>query len=215
VRVVIADDELLLREGVARLLADAGIDVVATVETADKLLERVARLKPDVALVDIRMPPTHRDEGIVAAREIRATHPEIGVLVLSHYLESTYALRLLEDQPERCGYLLKERVSDVAVLVDALRRIAEGECVIDPTIVKQLLQKHRDAGPLDTLTERERDVLAAMAEGHSNEAIAGRLYLAPKTVEANIHRVLQKLDISESPESNRRVLAVLTYLRSA
>jgi len=137
------------------------------------------------------------------------------VLVLSHYLESTYALRLLEDQPERCGYLLKERVSDVAVLVDALRRIAEGECVIDPTIVKQLLQKHRDAGPLDTLTERERDVLAAMAEGHSNEAIARRLYLAPKTVEANIHRVLQKLDISESPESNRRVLAVLTYLRSA
>jgi serine/threonine-protein kinase len=215
VRVVIADDELLLREGVARLLADAGIDVVATVETADALLERVARVKPDVALVDIRMPPTHRDEGIVAAREIRATHPEIGVLVLSHYLESTYALRLLEDQPERCGYLLKERVSDVAVLVDALRRIAEGECVIDPTIVKQLLQKHRDAGPLDTLTERERDVLAAMAEGHSNEAIAGRLYLAPKTVEANIHRVLQKLDISESPESNRRVLAVLTYLRSA
>jgi DNA-binding NarL/FixJ family response regulator len=215
VRVVIADDELLLREGVARLLADAGIDVVATVETADALLERVARVKPDVALVDIRMPPTHRDEGIVAAREIRATHPETGVLVLSHYLESTYALRLLEDQPERCGYLLKERVSDVAVLVDALRRIAEGECVIDPTIVKQLLQKHRDAGPLDTLTERERDVLAAMAEGHSNEAIAGRLYLAPKTVEANIHRVLQKLDISESPESNRRVLAVLTYLRSA
>jgi DNA-binding NarL/FixJ family response regulator len=215
VRVVIADDELLLREGVARLLADAGIDVVATVETADALRERVARLKPDVALVDIRMPPTHRDEGIVAAREIRATHPETGVLVLSHYLESTYALRLLEDQPERCGYLLKERVSDVAVLVDALRRIAEGECVIDPTIVKQLLQKHRDAGPLDTLTERERDVLAAMAEGHSNEAIAGRLYLAPKTVEANIHRVLQKLDISESPESNRRVLAVLTYLRSA
>ncbi len=214
-RVVIADDELLLRQGVARLLADAGIDVVATVENADALLERVARVKPDVALVDIRMPPNHRDEGIVAAREIRATHPEIGVLVLSHYLESTYAVRLLEDQPERCGYLLKERVSDVAVLVDALKRIAEGECVIDPTIVKQLLRKHRDAGPLDTLTERERDVLAAMAEGHSNEAIARRLYLAPKTVEANIHRVLQKLDISESPESNRRVLAVLTYLRSA
>jgi len=137
------------------------------------------------------------------------------VLVLSHYLESTYAVRLLENQPERCGYLLKERVSDVAVLVDALTRIAEGECVIDPTIVKQLLHKRRDTGPLDTLTERERDVLAAMAEGHSNGAIARRLYLAPKTVEANIHRVLQKLDISESPESNRRVLAVLTYLRSS
>jgi DNA-binding NarL/FixJ family response regulator len=172
-------------------------------------------MRPDVALVDVRMPPTHRDEGIIAAREIRATHPETGVLVLSHYLESSYALRLLEDQPERCGYLLKERVSDIAVLVDALRRIADGECVIDPTIVKQLLHKPRDSGPLDTLTERERDVLAEMAEGYSNEAIARRLYLAPKTVEANIHRVLQKLDISESPDSNRRVLAVLTYLRSA
>ena len=214
-RVVIAEDELLLRQGLARLLDDAGIDVAAAVETADALLERVARVKPDVALVDIRMPPTHRDEGILAAREIRATHPETGVLVLSHYLESTYALRLLEEQTERCGYLLKDRVSDVAVLVDALRRIAEGECVIDPTIVKQLVHKPRDAGPLDTLSERERDVLAAMAEGCSNEAIAHRLYLAPKTVEANIHRVLQKLDISESPDSNRRVLAVLTYLRSA
>jgi DNA-binding NarL/FixJ family response regulator len=214
-RVVIAEDELLLREGVARLLADAGIDVVATVETADALIDRVERLKPDVALVDIRMPPTHRDEGIVAAREIRATHPKTGVLVLSHYLESTYAVRLLEDQPERCGYLLKERVSDVAVLLDALRRIAEGECVIDPTIVKQLLRKPRDSGPLDTLTEREREVLAAMAEGHSNDAIARKLYLAPKTVEANIHRVLQKLGITESLGSNRRVLAVLTYLRSA
>jgi DNA-binding NarL/FixJ family response regulator len=215
VRVVIAEDELLLRQGVARLLDDAGIDVGAAVGTADALLERIARLKPDVALVDIRMPPSYRDEGIVAAREIRATYPETGVLVLSHYLESTYALRLLEDQTERCGYLLKDRVSDVAVLVDALKRIAEGECVVDPTIVRQLLGKPRDSGPLDTLTERERDVLAAMAEGYSNEAIAQRLYLAPKTVEANIHRVLQKLDISESPDSNRRVLAVLTYLRSA
>lgn len=214
-RVVIAEDELLLRQGVARLLEDTGIEVVATVETAEALLESVARTKPDVALVDVRMPPTQRDEGIVAAREIRATFPGTGVLVLSHYLESTYALRLLEDQPGRCGYLLKERVSDVAVLVDALGRIAEGECVIDPTIVRQLLRKPRDSGPLDTLTERERDVLAAMAEGYSNEAIAQRLYLAPKTVEANIHRVLQKLDIGESPDSNRRVLAVLTYLRSA
>lgn len=214
-RVVIAEDELLLRQGVARLLEDTGIEVVATVETAEALLESVARTKPDVALVDVRMPPTQRDEGIVAAREIRATFPGTGVLVLSHYLESTYALRLLEDHPERCGYLLKERVSDVAVLVDALGRIAEGECVIDPTIVRQLLRKPRDSGPLDTLTERERDVLAAMAEGYSNEAIAQRLYLAPKTVEANIHRVLQKLDIGESPDSNRRVLAVLTYLRSA
>jgi DNA-binding NarL/FixJ family response regulator len=213
VRVVIVEDELLLREGIARLLADAGIDIVATVETADGLLERVARIRPDVVLMDIRMPPTHRDEGIVAAREIRAAHPEVGVLMLSHYVESSYALRLLEDQPERCGYLLKERVSDVAVLVDALNRIAEGECVVDPTIVKQLLQKPREPGPLDALTERERDVLGAMAEGHSNDAIARLLFVSPKTVEANIHRLLQKLDISESPASNRRVLAVLTYLR--
>jgi serine/threonine-protein kinase len=214
-RVVIAEDELLLRQGVTRLLADAGIDVLAGVDTADALLECVARMKPDAALVDVRMPPTHRDEGIVAAREIRDTCPDTGVLVLSHYLESTYALRLLENHPERCGYLLKERVSDIVVLIDALRRITEGECVIDPTIVKQLLHKSRDSGPLDALTDRERDVLAAMAEGYSNDAIASRLYLAPKTVEANIHRVLQKLDISESPDGNRRVLAVLTYLRSA
>jgi DNA-binding NarL/FixJ family response regulator len=211
---MIVEDELLLREGVARLLADAGIDVVATVETAERLLERVTRVKPDIVLMDVRLPPTHRDEGIVAAREVRAAHPEIGVLVLSHYIESSYALRLLEDQPERCGYLLKERVSDVAVLVDALGRIAEGECVIDPTIVKQLLQKPREPGPLDALTERERDVLGAMAEGHSNDAIARLLFISTKTVEANIHRLLQKLDIAESPASNRRVLAVLAYLRS-
>jgi len=215
VRVVIADDELLLREGVARLLSDAGIDTAATVGTADELIAAVARTRPDVVLVDIRMPPEHRDEGLVAAREIRTTHPETGVLVLSHYVELTYALRLLEDQPERCGYLLKEKVSDVAVLVDALKRIAEGECVIDPTIVKQLIGRPRDPGPLDALTERERDVLAAMAEGHSNQAIASRLYLAPKTVEANINRVLRKLGISESTDSNRRVLAVLAYLRSS
>jgi serine/threonine-protein kinase len=137
------------------------------------------------------------------------------VLVLSHYLESTYALRLLENHPERSGYLLKERVSDVAVLVDALQRIAEGECVIDPTIIRQLLHKPRDPGPLDELTQRERDVLAAMAEGHSNQAIAARLFLAPKTVEANINRIMRKLNIPESTAANRRVLAVLAYLRSA
>jgi serine/threonine-protein kinase len=209
-RVVIADDELLLRQGVARLLSDAGINVVATVDTADALLERVALTKPDVALVDVRMPPTHRDEGIIAARQIRAAHPHTGVLVLSHDLESTYALRLLEDQPERCGYLLKERVSDLAILVDALTRITEGECVTDPTIVKQLLGKPRDPGPLDTLTQRERDVLAAMAQGYTNEAIARQLFLSPETVEANINRLLRKLGTSEAPESNRRVFAVLT-----
>jgi DNA-binding NarL/FixJ family response regulator len=214
-RVVIADDELLLREGVAQLLRAAGIDVVATVGNADELMLRVARARPDVALIDIRMPPTHREEGLVAAQAIRADHPATGVLVLSHYVDSSYAMRLLEHHPERSGYLLKERVSDVAVLVDALRRIDEGECVIDPTIVAQLLRKPRAEGPLDALTPREREVLAAMAEGCSNNAIAERLYLSPKTVEANIHQILGKLGITETPDLNRRVVAVLTYLRSA
>jgi DNA-binding NarL/FixJ family response regulator len=214
-RVVIADDELLLREGVAQLLRAAGIDVVATVGNADELMLRVARARPDVALIDIRMPPTHREEGLVAALAIRADHPATGVLVLSHYVDSNYALRLLEHHPERSGYLLKERVSDVAVLVDALRRIDDGECVIDPTIVAQLLRKPRAEGPLDALTPREREVLAAMAEGCSNKAIAERLYLSPKTVEANIHQILGKLGINEAPDLNRRVVAVLTYLRSA
>jgi DNA-binding NarL/FixJ family response regulator len=214
-RVVIADDELLLREGVAQLLRAAGIDVVATVGNADELILRVARARPDVALIDIRMPPTHREEGLVAALAIRADHPATGVLVLSHYVDSNYALRLLEHHPERSGYLLKERVSDVAVLVDALRRIDEGECVIDPTIVAQLLRKPRAEGPLDALTPREREVLRAMAEGCSNNAIAERLYLSPKTVEANIHQILGKLGINEAPDLNRRVVAVLTYLRSA
>jgi serine/threonine-protein kinase len=214
-RVVIADDELLLREGVAQLLRAAGIDVVATVGNADELMLRVARARPDVALIDIRMPPTHREEGLVAAQAIRADHPATGVLVLSHYVDSSYAMRLLEHHPERSGYLLKERVSDVALLVDALRRIDEGECVIDPTIVAQLLRKPRAEGPLDALTPREREVLAAMAEGCSNNAIAERLFLSPKTVEANIHQILGKLGIAEAPDLNRRVVAVLTYLRSA
>jgi serine/threonine-protein kinase len=215
VRVVIADDELLLREGVARLLADAGVEVAATAGDAGALLAQVAGTRPDVALVDIRMPPTHTDEGIVAARRIRADHPATGVLLLSHHVESAYALRLFQDQPAACGYLLKERVSDIAVLVDALGRIAAGECVVDPTIVRQLLSKPRDPGPLDELTEREREVLTAMAEGLSNQGIGHRLYLSPRTVEANIHRVMQKLGISESPDDNRRVLAVLAYLRAA
>jgi DNA-binding NarL/FixJ family response regulator len=194
-RVVIADDELLVREGVARLLTEAGVEVVGTADTAQHLLARVERMQPDVALVDIRMPPTYGDEGIIAAHQIRANHPHTGVLLLSHYIESAYAMRLFKDQPAACGYLLKERVSDIAVLIDALNRIGDGECVVDPTIVKQLLGKPRDPDPLDALTARERDVLAAMAEGLSNEGIACRLYLSPRTVEANIHRVLQKLDI--------------------
>ena len=212
-RVVIADDEVLLRTGVARLLGDAGIEVAAQAGTADELLQKVAVRRPDVALVDIRMPPTHTDEGLVAARRIREQHPATGVLLLSHHLESAYALRLFEDPPAGCGYLLKDRVSDVAVLVDALRRVADGECVVDPTIVSRLMRSARAPGPLATLTERERDVLAAMAEGCSNAAIGRRLFVSEKTVETNIGHVLQKLGIAESPDANRRVLAVLAYLR--
>ena len=170
--------------------------------------------QPDVAIVDIKMPPTHTDEGLVAAQEIRAAHPAIGVLVLSHYLESVYAMRLLEEHPERVGYLLKERVSDIAVLADALRRITEGECVLDPTIVSRLLHRPREQTPLHELTDREREVLALMAEGRSNQAIGERLFVSPKTVETHIRQIFQKLDLGGAPDSHRRVLAVLAFLRS-
>ena len=212
-RVVIADDETLLREGVARLLADAGFDVVGKAGTADELLRRVELARPDVAIVDIRMPPTHTDEGLTAAGRIRSTHPGVGVLVLSHHVESHYAMRLLEDHPERSGYLLKERVSDVAVLVDALERINDGECVLDPTIVARLVGRAREDSPLEELTAREREVLGLMAEGHSNDAICRKLFLSPKTVETHVRHILLKLGIGETPDYHRRVLAVLAYLR--
>jgi DNA-binding NarL/FixJ family response regulator len=213
VRVVIADDETLLREGLARLLADAGISVVGKASTAAELLRRVELARPDVAIVDIRMPPTHTDEGLVAAQEIRRSHPAVGVLVLSHHVESRYAMRLLEDHPERSGYLLKERVSDLAVLLDALNRIADGECVLDPTIVSRLVGRPREESALDGLTDREREVLALMAEGHSNDGICRRLVLSPKTVETHVRHILLKLGIGEAPDYHRRVLAVLAYLR--
>ena len=213
-RVVIADDEMIVREGLARLLADAGFDVAGRATNGQELLRAVRLTSPDVAIVDIKMPPTHTDEGLVAAREIRAAHPAVGVLVLSHYLESIYAMRLLEEHPERAGYLLKERVSDIAVLADALRRIAEGECVIDPTIVARLVNRPRDPGPLGALTDREREVLELIAEGRSNQAIAAKLFLSPKTVETHIRQIFQKLELSGSPDSHRRVLAVLAFLRS-
>ena len=212
-RAVIADDELLLREGLARLLTDAGVDIVGTAGTAAELLRRVELGRPDVAIVDIRMPPTHTDEGLVAASEIRESYPQVGVLVLSHHLESRYAMRLLEEHPERSGYLLKERVSDVAVLVDALRRIDEGECVLDPTIVARLLGRSRGRSPLEELTERERQVMALIAEGHSNDGIARVLFLSPKTVETHVRHIFMKLEIGETSDYHRRVLAVLAYLR--
>jgi DNA-binding NarL/FixJ family response regulator len=214
-RIVIADDEVLLREGLDRLLTEAGFEVVGKAATPDELHRHVELDRPDVAIVDIKMPPTHTDEGLVAAQEIRGAHPTVGVLVLSHYLASRYAMRLLEQHPGGVGYLLKERVSDVAVLTDALWRIHEGECVLDPTIVARLIRRPRPDGPLAELTERERQVLALMAEGRSNQGICDRLFLSLKTVEAHVKHIFTKLDLEESPDDHRRVLAVLTYLRSS
>jgi DNA-binding NarL/FixJ family response regulator len=214
VRVVLADDEALLVEGLARLLSEAGVEVVGKAATAPEALRCVGLTRPDAAVIDIRMPPGHADDGLVAAQEIRRRHPDVGVLVLSHHLESRYAMRLLDEAPERAGYLLKERVSDVAVLVDALERIGEGECVVDPTIVARLMQARRAQRPLEELTAREREVLALMAEGRSNRAICGILFLSPKTVEGHVRQIFMKLGLRESPDRHRRVQAVLAFLRS-
>lgn len=214
-RVVIAEDEALLAQGLVRLLTEAGCEVVGTAGTAPELLRLVQLTSPDVALVDIRMPPTHTDEGLVAAREIRSNWPEVGVLVLSHHLESRYAMRLLQENPAGCGYLLKDRVSDIAVLVDALHRIRSGECVLDPAIVSRLMRGPRARRALDDLTDREREVLALMAEGRSNAGIAARLSVSGKTVETHVGHIFLKLDLGEeSADDNRRVLAVLAHLRS-
>ncbi len=212
-RVVVADDVLLTREGIVRLLQEAGIHVIGEAEDAEGLLRNVRRDRPDVAIVDIRMPPTHSDEGLVAAQSIRAEHPEVGVLLLSQYVEPSYAMRLIEEQPERVGYLLKERVFDIATVVDALRRIVDGETVIDPTIVARLLGRRRRGDPLSKLTEREREVLGLIAEGMSNHAVAARLFITERTVEAHVTKIFQKLGLAESPEQHRRVVAVLAFLR--
>jgi DNA-binding NarL/FixJ family response regulator len=214
VRVVVADDVLLTRQGIVHLLREAGIEVVAEAEDAEGLLREVRLARPDVALVDIRMPPTHTDEGLVAAQTIRAEHPQVGVLVLSQYVEPSYALRLLQEQPERVGYLLKERVFDIATVVDALRRIVDGETVIDPTIVARLVGRRRRQDPLAALSEREREVLGLVAEGLSNRAIAARLFVTERTVEAHVTQIFHKLRLPESPDQHRRVLAVLAFLRA-
>jgi DNA-binding NarL/FixJ family response regulator len=214
VRVVVAEDTMLTREGIVRLLEEAGVEVVAQVEDGDAAVRKVAGTKADLAILDIRMPPTHTDEGLVAAQRIRVEHPEVGVLILSQYVEPSYAMRLLEEHPEKVGYLLKERVFDVAVLVDALRRIDEGETVIDPTIVARLVGRRRREDPLAELTPREREVLSLVAEGMSNRAIAAELYVTERTVEAHIKQVFLKLGLTDSPDRHRRVLAVLAFLRA-
>jgi DNA-binding NarL/FixJ family response regulator len=195
-RVVVADDVMLTREGIAHLLDEAGIDVVAQAEDAAVLLREVRLKRPDAAIIDIRMPPTHTDEGLVAAQQIRTDHPGVGVLVLSEYVEPSYAMRLLEEHPEGVGYVLKQRIFDAAVLVDALRRVGEGETVIDPTIVSRLFGRQRKNDPLAELTTREREVLAHVAEGLSNRAIAERLFVTERTVETHLRHIFQKLDIT-------------------
>lgn len=214
-RVVVADDVMLTREGIVRLLRDAAIEVVGEAEDADGLLRDVRVTQPDVALVDIRMPPTHTDEGLVAAQSIRAEHPQVGVLLLTQYIEPSYAMRLIEDHPERVGYLLKERVFDIAIVVDALRRIVDGETVIDPTIVARLVGRRRRDDPISHLSDREREALELIAEGLSNRAIAARLSVTERTVEAHVTQIFQKLNLPESSDQHRRVLAVLAFLRGA
>ena len=216
-RVVLADDSLILREGLARLLDEAGFEVVGQASTGAELLEQVEAAEPDVAIVDIRMPPTHTDEGLKAAHEIRARHPSVAILVLSQFVRANYALELLsEGTTEGLGYLLKDRVTDLDELASSVRRVAEGGSVLDPLVVQQLVSRPRSGpGPLDELTERERDVLELMAEGRSNRAIGQKLFITDHTVEKHVKSILGKLGIPTSADDHRRVLAVLTYLNSA
>ena len=213
-RVAIAEDSVLLREGIVRLLDDAGFEVVAQCENADDLLLKVRSYSPDVAIVDIRLPPTHNDEGLRAALEIRSKHPSVGVLVLSQYVELGLALKLLADSAEGVGYLLKDRISDVDEFVGALRRVADGGSALDPIIVSTLLSRQRSEDPLDELTPREREVLTLMAEGRSNQGIADKLVITLRAVEKYVSTIFGKLGLPSTGSDSRRVLAVLLYLRS-
>ena len=213
-RVVVAEDSVLLREGIARLLDDAGIEVVGQAGTADELMLKVRSYKPDVAIVDIRMPPTQTDEGLRAAKEIREKHPETAVLVLSQYLEPAYALELLSESAEGVGYLLKDRVADIPEFVAAVKRVGEGGSALDPSVVSQLVGRRRQDDPIDQLTPRERQVLELMAEGLSNVAIAERLVVTERAVEKHVTSIFGKLRLGADSEHHRRVLAVLAYLRA-
>jgi DNA-binding NarL/FixJ family response regulator len=214
VRVVVAEDSVLLREGITRVLENAGLEVVGLCGTGEELLSAVDLSPPDVAVIDIRMPPTYTDEGFRAAQEIRATHPETGVLVLSQYIEIGLALQLVADSAEGAGYLLKDRVSDVDEFAAAVRRVGEGGSAIDPSIVSQLLSRARDVGPVDRLTPKEREVLELMAQGRSNQAIAARLAITLRSAEKHVSSIFAKLGVATTGDDHRRVLAVLLYLRA-
>jgi DNA-binding NarL/FixJ family response regulator len=214
VRVVIADDSVLLREGIARLLEESGLEVIAQAGDGEDLLRKVGAHKPDIAVVDVRMPPTHTDEGLRAARRIRAEHPGTAVLVLSQYVEEAYALDLLSESSESTGYLLKDRVADVATFTEAVRRVASGGSALDPEVVGLLLGRRRRADPLAVLTPREREVLGLMAEGRSNAAMAAALFVTERAVEKHVTAIFSKLDLPPAVDDHRRVLAVLMFLRS-
>jgi DNA-binding NarL/FixJ family response regulator len=214
IRVTLADDSVLFREGLARLLADSGFIVAGQAGDAGELHALVERENPDVVVTDIRMPPTNSNDGLLAAQQIRAEHPGTGVLVLSQYVETRHAIKLLQHAPERVGYLLKDRVTDIGEFADAIRRIARGGSVIDPEVVAQLLQRRERDSVLDYLTDRERDILALIAEGRSNQAICQRLFLSPKTVETHVGSIFTKLGLLPAADDHRRVLAVLMYIRN-
>jgi DNA-binding NarL/FixJ family response regulator len=214
VRVVIADDSVLLREGLARVLREGGFDVVAQAANTDELRQAVRRFKPDVAIVDVRMPPTHTDEGARAAVEIRESQPEVAVLVLSQVIEATHAMRLFSERPEGFGYLLKDRVLEIDDFLESVRRVARGGTAIDPEVIAQLVGRRHDEGPLEELTPREREVLELMAQGLSNRGICEKLVVSPKTVETHVNSIFLKLGLLPAPDEHRRVLAVLAYLRS-
>jgi DNA-binding NarL/FixJ family response regulator len=213
-RVVLAEDSVLLREGIARLLEDSGFEVVGRAGDAEDLLRKVRAHKPDVAIVDIRMPPTHTDEGLRAARVIRAELPGTGVLVLSQYIEEDYAVDLLADSAAGVGYLLKDRVADVERFIDSIQRVAEGGSALDPEVVSQMLGRRRSSSPIHELTPREREVLALMAEGRSNHAIAAELVITERAVEKHVTSIFSKLSLPGTADDHRRVLAVLAYLKA-
>ena len=215
VRVLLGEDDVLMREGIARLLAEAGFEVVGQAGDAEALLRKALAHKPDVVIADVQMPPGHGDDGLRAALELRKQRPQTGVLVLSQYYEEQYALDLIGAQPEGVGYLLKDRVADVEAFLEAVARVAAGGSALDPEVVGRMLGRRRAAGPLDTLSPRERDVLGAMAEGKSNKGIAQALFVTEAAVEKHVTGIFQKLDLGPTPTEHRRVLAVLTYLRGS